>query len=129
MARGFPVRSNSVRLVFDADVWLDEREAVVAELLLVGVDCWDRASELMDDVTEAVSEELDSGRVVILTPRLSLLRIVSRDIHHAPVCKEYTYLLAGATVISPPSLVFTLVPADWKLSQHPLLSSSSVLVE
>ena len=127
MARGFPERSKSVRLVFDADVWLDEREAVVAELLLVGVDCWDKASELIDEVTEAVSEKLDSGRVVILTPRPSLLRTVSRCIC---ICKNYTYLLAGATVIIPPSLVFTLVPADWKLSQHPLLlSSSSVLVE
>ena len=39
MARGFPERSKRVRLVFDADVWVEAREAVVAELLLVGVDC------------------------------------------------------------------------------------------
>jgi hypothetical protein len=67
-ARGLPARSKMVRLVF---------EAVVVELLLDGVDCLDRASESIDEVMEAASEETDSDRVVILTPRPSLLQLVS----------------------------------------------------
>ena len=77
-ARGLPERSKRVRLAFDGEVWNAEREvdldAVVAELLLVGVDEWESARESIDEVTEAVSEELDSSRVVILTPRPSLLQ-------------------------------------------------------
>jgi len=103
MARGFPERSKRVRLVFDADVWVEEREAVVAELLLVGVDWCDRASELIDEVTEAVSEELNSGRVVILTPRPSLLRTVSR-------CDCYVSVLAG--------LIHTCLPAQPSSALH-----------
>ena len=77
-ARGLPERSKRVRLAFGGEVWNAEREvdldAVVAELLLAGVDEWESARESIDEVTEAVSEELDSSRVVILTPRPSLLQ-------------------------------------------------------
>jgi hypothetical protein len=100
-ARGFPARSKSVRLPFGVAllVLVLEREwggvVVSVELPADCVDCWDKESEPIEEVTDPVSEEFEvfpasSRSVSILTPRPSLL-------------------LAGTTVIVCPSFLLKLV--------------------
>ena len=87
-ARGFPERSKRVRLPF-AVVGFAWEETAVVELT------WESESASREEDRDSVSEDvgvfLSFKRVVILTPRPSLL-------------------LAGTTSIFAPSLLFSLVP-------------------